>query len=94
MPPSPLLKRSLAEWRWNEAEKVMVGDTTIQEICVYKGRDYIFKLVRRDDKLWRVYGTEACEECETVDIRYPEYEELYVFCGFRCGDCAKRLSAQ
>lgn len=94
MPPSPPLKRSLAEWRWYDAEVEMTKDRSIQEIRVYKGRDYIFKLVRRDGKLWRVYGTEVCEECETVDIRYPDYEELYVFCGFRCGDCAKRLSAQ
>lgn len=94
MPPSPPLKRSLAEWRWYEAEEEMLKDHSIQEIRVYMGRDYIFKLVRRDGRLWRVYGDEFCRHCQKVDIRYPEHELLYETHGFHCGECAKSISAQ
>ena len=94
MPPSPLLKRSLAEWRGYEAEEEMLNHLELIEVCVYKGRDYIFKLVRRDGQLWRVYGNEGCVQCGTVDIRYPEHELVYATRGFHCGECAKRLSIQ
>ena len=94
MPPPPRLRRVLNEWRWVQAEEDLEKDSDLNEIVVQEGRSYIFKLVRRDGNMWRVYGDDACTTCKRVDIQYPEFEALYADVGFMCGECAKQLSTQ